>query len=122
MRVILDFELPSDGTEHKRFIAANELVAHLTVYDDKRFDYSIHACWTMRDALEYPLPSSGQEQHATTLCHLPAAMKLVEIVGHKICHWCYVSNDGLQEEGRYRVVSMAFAESGIYYGGRDSLS
>lgn len=96
------------------------------VYDDKRFDYRIHTCWTMRDVLEYPLPSHDQERHATSLCNLLAAMKLVEIVGYKICHWCYALNDEPQEdqakEGRYGAVNMASAERGGYNGVRGSLN
>lgn len=68
-------------------------------HDEKRHDYSIFAFWTMRDALEDPLPNSlDQKQHARTLCHLLAAAKLVEIIGDKIFQWSHEPRDGPQED------------------------
>lgn len=78
-----------DDVESKGFTAANELIGLLMICDEERFDYRVHALWTMRDALEHPLPNpSNTSQQVWSLCHLPAAMKLIETVGHKIYRWC----------------------------------
>ena len=60
------------------------------VFDEKLFDYSAEALYTMEGALEHPFPDFfDQHRHVCTIAHLPAAMILVQTAGHKICHWCH---------------------------------
>jgi hypothetical protein len=66
---------------------------------EERFDYRLEALWTLRDALEYPvLDSSSQQQFARLYRAVPAATKLVETIGQKICQWCHDLQGRLQED------------------------
>jgi hypothetical protein len=81
-------EVPRQGLETKRFTAVNELMARLMLHDSGKFDYSLFALWTMRNALEYPLPySADPRQNQPSLCSIPAAVRLVEIAGRLIYRW-----------------------------------
>lgn len=64
------------------------------IHDEKKFDYRMHALWTIRDALEHPLPNPSSPSRQTwSLYHLPAAIKLIETVGDKIYQWCCEAED-----------------------------
>ena len=66
----------------------NELIARLMLHDLEKFDYSLHALSTMRNALESPLSESlPPEKHNWLLGYLPAAAKLVETMGPLMRSW-----------------------------------
>lgn len=91
--------LPGKPTPPNRFAAANILIGRLMLQDEERFDYRLEALWTLRDALEYPvLDSSSQQQFARLYRAVPAATKLVETIGQKICQWCHDLQGRLQED------------------------
>jgi hypothetical protein len=79
--------------EITRFAGVNALIAHLMLYDVKLFNYELFALWTMRNALEYPLadstgpPKRAKGQREQSLCSIPAAVVLVEIVGELMYSW-----------------------------------
>jgi hypothetical protein len=81
-------EVPRQGFETKRFTAVNELIALLMLHDSRKFDYSFFALWTVRDALEYPLPCPATpRQHHRSLCSVPAAVRLIEVAGRLPWSW-----------------------------------
>lgn len=63
------------------------------LHDMILFKYGLFALWTMRDALENPLPDSGpapkkvKGQHERSLCSIPAAVRLVEVAGKLMYSW-----------------------------------
>jgi len=63
------------------------------VHDTTLFNYELFALWTMRDALEHPLHDSGvaqkrvKSQCERSLCSIPAAVRLVEILGELMYFW-----------------------------------
>jgi len=63
------------------------------VHDTTLFNYELFALWTMRDALEHPLHDSGvaqkrvKSQCERSLCSIPAAVRLVEILGELMYSW-----------------------------------
>ena len=58
------------------------------LYDVQQFDHRLLALWTMRDALEYPLPyTMDRSQHRRSICSIPAAVRLVEVAGQLIARW-----------------------------------
>jgi hypothetical protein len=98
--VQLDIETPRQGLEIKRFTTVNELIARLMLHDEKKFNYSWFALWTMRNALEYPLPySADPRQNQPSLCSIPVAVRLVEIAGRLIFRWDHEFKHG-PSEGR----------------------
>jgi hypothetical protein len=81
------------GAEITRFTGVNALIGHLMLHNIKLFNYELFALWTMRNALEYPLADSGvasrkvKGQREQSLCSIPAAVALVEIVGELMYSW-----------------------------------
>jgi hypothetical protein len=81
------------GAETTRFTGVNALIRHLMLRDIKLFPYALSALWTMRNALEYPLPDSGRAprkvkgQREQSLCSIPAAVRLVEVIGELMYSW-----------------------------------
>jgi hypothetical protein len=81
------------GAEITRFTGVNALIGHLMLHNIKLFNYELFALWTMRNALEYPLSDSGgaqkkvKGQREQSLCSIPAAVALVEVVGELMYSW-----------------------------------
>lgn len=94
------------GVEIIRFVGVNALVGYLMLHDLKLFNYELFALWTMRDALEHPLPVSGvaykkvKGQHGRSLCSIPAAVALIGVVGELMFSWEHEFEHGpLQDPG-----------------------
>lgn len=81
-------------------MAANTLAGYLMSHDDRRFNYRELALSTLEEALEHPFPNADQEQHASAVYHIPAAIKLFETVGDKICQWCEESIQASRQDLR----------------------
>jgi hypothetical protein len=81
------------GAEITRFAGVNALIAHLMLRVVKLFNYELFALWTMRNGLEYPLADSGvapkraKGQREQSLCSIPAAVRLVEVIGEPMYSW-----------------------------------
>jgi hypothetical protein len=67
----------------------------MMLYDEERFDFRIEALETMSCVLEQRLEKLTDKRHqsADTRYHIPTAVELIEIIGHKIYRWCYGSKD-----------------------------
>jgi hypothetical protein len=91
--------LSGKPTPPTRFAAANILIGHLMLHDEKRFDYRLEALWTLRDALECPILSNSDQQQLGRLYRaVPAAIKLIETIGQRIYQWCHELQGKPQED------------------------
>ena len=100
--------------------------------DVKLFRYDLFALWTMRDALEHPLSDSGpaqknvKSQRELSLCSIPAAVRLVEIIGKLMYSWDHeFEHSPLEAPGGGDLCGMAsmdFVENDGIFGTKDLLS
>lgn len=88
-----DLTIPTAETTKRQavidgFVAVNELVATLILYDEERFKYHLFLLWSLRSALERPswVVMAG-DRKAILECYVKAAAKLIEIAGPEIRHW-----------------------------------
>lgn len=85
-------------TPPTHFAAANVLIGRLMPLDEERFEYHLEALWTLRDALEVPILGKSDQEQLARLCRaVPAAIKIIETIGQRICQWCH-ELDGKQQE------------------------
>jgi hypothetical protein len=77
------------GAPRTGFISAHELLGLLMKHDPTRLRIDVNALWTISEALEHLIPNPcNQQQQTRSLYHLPAATRLIETAGRRICQWC----------------------------------